>query len=195
MNSTIFNTRSNIRRVALATGITIVLAACGGSDSADDTEASAEPVEVVAESADDAATDDASVVATGSTAEGDILTDAAGLSLYGFTPDVGGTPTCTDACADAWPPFTVESDALPAGLDASVFSVVTHPDGSNQLAAGGWPLYYFAGDAAAGDINGQGSGGNWFLAAPNGALVGAPDDVSSEAIVQQDTAETSGYGY
>jgi predicted lipoprotein with Yx(FWY)xxD motif len=99
--------------------------------------------------ADAAAT--ASVVSTGSTSEGDVLTDSAGLSLYGFTPDVGGTPTCVDGGAQSWPPLTVDGDALPDGLDPAVFSLVTHADGSTQLATGGWPLYLFAGDAVAGD--------------------------------------------
>jgi predicted lipoprotein with Yx(FWY)xxD motif len=159
---------TKLRRLALAAGAVLALAACGGgSDAADDPEATA------VENAE-SATSNGAPVATGATSEGNVITDAAGLSLYGFTPDAGGTPTCTDGCAQAWPPFTVDGDSLPDGLDASVFSVVTHPDGSTQLAAGGWPLYYFAGDAAAGEINGQGSGGNWFLAAPDGSLVGAP---------------------
>lgn len=178
INSTITSSRTKLRRVALAAGATLALAACGGgSDDASDSDATAPAASVAEESAPESAAPAASgsaLVATGATSAGDVLTDAAGLSLYGFTPDEGGTPTCTDGCAQAWPPFTVDGDALPEGLDPSVFSVVTHPDGSSQLAAGGWPLYYFAGDAAAGDINGQGSGGNWFLAAPDGSLVDAP---------------------
>ena len=41
------------------------------------------------------------------TALGKILVDAEGRTLYAFTKDVNGTPTCTDACAKAWPPATV----------------------------------------------------------------------------------------
>ena len=33
-----------------------------------------------------------------------------------------------------------------------------------------WPLYRYAGDAKAGDTNGQGSGGVWFAVTPSGAL-------------------------
>lgn len=124
-----------------------------------------------------------------------ILTDPAGLSLYGFTPDADGAPTCVDDCARAWPPFTVDGDALPESLDASVFSVVTHPDGSSQLAAGGWPLYYFAGDAAPGDVNGQGSGGNWFLASPDGSLLGVPADAMGDVAMEEDAAEALKRGY
>jgi hypothetical protein len=32
-------------------------------------------------------------------------------------------------------------------------------------------LYRFSGDAAAGDTNGQGQGGVWFVVAPDGTLI------------------------
>jgi predicted lipoprotein with Yx(FWY)xxD motif len=102
---------------------------------------------------------------------GQILADAAGLTLYGFMQDADGNPTCNDACADAWPPVTIEGDALPAGLDPNVFTVIQRDDGSHQLKAGKWPLYRFAGDAAPGQTNGQGSGDVWFVVAPDGSLI------------------------
>jgi predicted lipoprotein with Yx(FWY)xxD motif len=102
---------------------------------------------------------------------GTILIDAAGLTVYGFTQDAAGTPTCTGGCADNWPPVTVDGDALPAGLDPVVFSVVERSDGTYQLKAGEWPLYRFAGDAAPGDTNGQAAGGVWFVVAPDGTLI------------------------
>jgi predicted lipoprotein with Yx(FWY)xxD motif len=102
---------------------------------------------------------------------GDVMVDADGLTLYGFTLDTAGTPTCVDKCADAWPPLTVDGAELPAGLDSNTFSVVERPDGSFQLKAGKWPLYRFAGDAAAGDVNGQASGGVWFVLDPTAKLI------------------------
>jgi predicted lipoprotein with Yx(FWY)xxD motif len=111
------------------------------------------------------------IVSVGTTEAGDVLVDAAGLSLYGFLDDADGEPTCEGACADAWPPILVDSAELPSGLDADTFSVVERPDGTFQLKAGKWPLYLFAGDAAPGDINGQGSGDVWFLSAPDGSLI------------------------
>ena len=53
-----------------------------------------------------------------------MLVDADGMTLYGFTKDEDGTPTCDGDCADAWPPVVVEGDELPAGLNPDVFSVV-----------------------------------------------------------------------
>ena len=137
---------------------------------------------------------DTAVVSTGSTDAGEVLVDANGFSQYGFLPDVDGLPTCTDACADAWPPLIVDSADLPAGLDADVFSVVERPDGSFQLAAGDWPLYAFAGDGP-GDINGQGSGDVWFLAAPDGSLIKGDDgpDLTEMETSSEPGTESGGY--
>jgi hypothetical protein len=41
-------------------------------------------------------------------------------------------------------------------------------DGTTQVAAAGWPLYYFQDDADPGDANGQGVGGVWWVLAPDG---------------------------
>ncbi len=118
---------------------------------------------------------------------GEILTDQVGLSLYGFKEDVDGVPSCEGACADAWPPLITATADLPADLDPTVFSVVQRSDGSFQLRAGAWPLYRFAGDAAPGDSNGQGSGDVWFLAAPDGSLLGGAGSAD-------DSASSSGDG-
>lgn len=111
------------------------------------------------------------VVGTAETDLGTILVDANGRTLYAFTPDSAGEPTCVDACADAWPPAIIEGDLAVGDLDASVFSLVEHPAGGQQLKAGDWPLYLFAGDAAPGDVNGHGSGGVWFAVTPDGTPV------------------------
>ena len=94
-----------------------------------------------------------------------------GITVYAFTKDENGTPTCEGGCAEAWPPVIVDSDELPAGLDPELFSIVERPDGTMQLKAGKWPLYTFAGDEAPGDVNGQGSGGVWFVLDAEAKLV------------------------
>lgn len=113
----------------------------------------------------------AAPVTTASTDLGEILVDADGFSLYGFTDDADGTPTCTDACAETWPPLFVDSEELPDGLDPSVFSVVEHPSGSFQLKAGDWPLYRYTPDTEPGDTTGQGVGGVWYVVDPQGELI------------------------
>ena len=103
---------------------------------------------------------------------GPILVDGACFTLYGFTPDADGEPTCVDDCAANWPPVFVADEVPPLAdeLDPTLFSVVEHPDGP-MLKIGDWPLYYFAGDTAPGDINGQGVGGVWWVVAPDGTLI------------------------
>jgi predicted lipoprotein with Yx(FWY)xxD motif len=105
---------------------------------------------------------------------GQIITDGAGMTLYGFTPDEAGTPTCYDDCATAWPPVLAEDASavtVGTGLDASKLSTVDRTDGGKQLKYGTWTLYYFANDAAAGDTNGQGRNDVWYVIAPSGDLI------------------------
>lgn len=101
---------------------------------------------------------------------GAIVVDADGKTLYMFDNDTqgSGTSSCTGECLTNWPPLTVASDA-PAvkGVTGEVGTIKT-ADGSTQVTLNGWPLYYFAGDAAAGDVNGQGVGGIWWVLSPAG---------------------------
>jgi len=103
---------------------------------------------------------------------GQVLVGANGNTLYAFTKDVDGVSTCFDACAAAWPAVTVTAGFTPpAGVDPALVSAVDRPDGSQQLKIGKWPLYFYAGDGAPGETNGQGVGGVWFAQAADGTLV------------------------
>jgi predicted lipoprotein with Yx(FWY)xxD motif len=164
--------RASVIRTKAIIGIgaaALALAACGGGYGSDEPSTAADGRDAAAASE---ATADAPV-GRADTGLGTVLVDAEGLTLYGLTDDTGGVSTCDGACAEAWPPLTVDGPDLPGGLDSDVFSVVERSDGTFQLKAGEWPLYRFAGDAAPGDTNGQGSGGVWFAAAPDGSLIGA----------------------
>ncbi|MGO8970009.1 MAG: hypothetical protein ACLQDQ_10625 [Myxococcaceae bacterium] len=94
---------------------------------------------------------------------GSYLVSAAGLTLYYFGLDVPGTASaapvanCTTAegCLVAWPIFHVDTPMVASGLDASDFTSFTRSDGTEQTAFRGWPLYLYAGDAQAGDTNGD----------------------------------------
>jgi predicted lipoprotein with Yx(FWY)xxD motif len=104
-------------------------------------------------------------VLLGDTDLGQVLTDAEGMTLYLFMPDAQGAPTCTAACAGAWPPATVDDAGQVTGgdgVDAALLGTAEHPDGGIQVTYNGWPLYLFSGDDAPGDTNGQGSGGVWY---------------------------------
>lgn len=102
---------------------------------------------------------------------GEILTDGDGSTLYLFTRDTAGeTPTCTDSCAENWPPLTGGPPQGGDGVRAPI-GRVERPDGSMQVTAGGMPLYYFAGDTEPGDATGQGVGDVWFVLRPDGSAV------------------------
>ncbi|MFD8934947.1 SCO0930 family lipoprotein [Streptomyces sp. NPDC059578] len=102
---------------------------------------------------------------------GDLLTDSAGFTLYRFDKDTAkpSKSSCAGACATAWPPVPADGARAAAGIDASLLGTVTRADGTEQLTVAGWPVYRFAKDEKAGDTKGQGVGGTWFAAAPDGA--------------------------
>ncbi len=114
---------------------------------------------------------------------GQVLVGANGNTLYAFTKDVDGVSTCFDACAAAWPAVTVTAGFTPpVGVDPALVSTVDRPDGSKQLKIGKWPLYFYAGDGAPGDTNGQGVGGVWFAEGADGKLVKGTADESAPAV-------------
>ena len=102
---------------------------------------------------------------------GNYLSNSTGWTLYRFTADTqyGNTSACTGTCAIYWKPFTVASNytlEAPAGTNASAFSVITTSSGLRQMTYYGWPLYYFSGDKASGQFNGEGInafGGTWYI--------------------------------
>ena len=90
------------------------------------------------------------------------LADLNGMTLYYFTKDASGASTCAGQCLDRWPVFYTDNVMVPAGMDAKEFGVITRADGKKQSTFRGWPLYYWVGDKASGQTNGQGFNGVWF---------------------------------
>lgn len=102
---------------------------------------------------------------------GNILTDANGKALYFFALDPNGTSNCTGGCAMAWPIYYAGNEAAPAGTTSTDIATITRADGQKQTTYKGWPLYYYAGDTKASEINGDGSGGTWFIAKPDYSIM------------------------
>ncbi len=98
---------------------------------------------------------------------GNILTNSEGFSLYFFSLDSTGDSNCIDGCVDAWPIFYEADLTLDNGLDEDDFNTITRSDGEMQTTYKGWPLYLFANDGAAGDVNGDGVGDVWYVAKPD----------------------------
>jgi predicted lipoprotein with Yx(FWY)xxD motif len=104
---------------------------------------------------------------------GSVLVDSAGMTLYMFDQDTkgAGSSTCSGGCAESWPPLTVEGEPM-AGDDVTAALTTFERGGDEmQVAAGGWPLYYFAGDEEPGDANGQGVNEVWWVLRPDGTPV------------------------
>ncbi|WP_413665982.1 hypothetical protein ACEN9X_15380 [Mucilaginibacter sp. Mucisp86] len=95
---------------------------------------------------------------------GSIITDNNGRALYFFSDDAANVSTCTGGCAVIWPAFYKENPSIGTGLSATDFGVITNADGNKQTTYKGWPLYYYAKDVAATDVNGDGVGKSWFIA-------------------------------
>jgi predicted lipoprotein with Yx(FWY)xxD motif len=107
-------------------------------------------------------------VASGSV--GTYLTGKDGKTLYTFKNDTAGSgkSTCNGGCATNWPPYVLDAgdEVAPGDGVTGSITTITRDDGTTQVAYNGWPLYYFVGDTAAGDTNGQGVNDVWFVAVP-----------------------------
>lgn len=114
---------------------------------------------------------------------GKVVTDSEGFTLYRFDKDSANPPraTCEGDCAKAWPVVSAVGAKAPDGVGAAELGQVVRADGTKQLTIGGWPMYRYAKDTKAGDTNGQGVGGTWFAAAPDGKKAApAADEAGSE---------------
>jgi predicted lipoprotein with Yx(FWY)xxD motif len=97
---------------------------------------------------------------------GSYLTDIKGMTLYHFKKDTPGKSACEGGCLANWPLYFVDAVAAKDGLDAKNFGTITRADGKKQTTYKGMPLYFFIGDKAPGDTNGQGVKDMWSVVNP-----------------------------
>jgi len=103
---------------------------------------------------------------------GKILVDGDGNTLYLFGNDAPNAPACDTGCLGSWPALVSDGAATVGdGLSLEDVGTLTAADGSTQVTFYGHPLYSFAGDAAPGDVNGQGIGGVWYVLDAEGNAV------------------------
>jgi predicted lipoprotein with Yx(FWY)xxD motif len=102
---------------------------------------------------------------------GNVVVDSGGWTLYRFDQDTANPPksNCNGACAQQWPPVTVDGDPqIAGGIDKNKVGTVTRDDGSKQLTLNGWPMYRFAADGKAGAWKGQAVKNVWWVIASDG---------------------------
>lgn len=166
-----------IRTLTLATAVALV-AGCAPSGGG----ASGEPTDEAG----------AITVEVADTDAGQSLVGPDGRTLYVFTQDTGGTSTCVEECAASWPPFEVDAGAtVEAGEGVTgELDIIERDDGTSQVRYDGMPLYFYAADGGPGDAAGEGVGGVWFIASPEGQA--APSDMAEGS---DDAEPTPDYGY
>jgi predicted lipoprotein with Yx(FWY)xxD motif len=161
----------------------LAVAGCGSSGGAGSakTEASGYPSTSTSAASSTAASGAAgsaagTAVTTEHTSLGTIL--AAGpkrLTVYLFAADTGSTSTCSEACAQAWPPVTTTgAPKAEGGAVAADLGTTTRSDGTKQVTYRGHPLYYYVSDSQAGETTGQGVnsfGAPWWVLTPAGSDV------------------------
>lgn len=169
-------TRPRVPALLLALGL--VLAACGDDPDVESTTGEGEEVEVSDTQGDETAD---AAVGIAETELGEILVDADGRTLYVFDPDEQSTSTCTDECADNWPPLIAEKPVAAEGADDGLVGTATRDDERDQVTYNDWPLYHWSGDTERGDVSGHGVEGVWWT-------------IDAEGEPQRDTVEDDAAG-
>jgi len=168
--------------LAVATGVALVLSACGGSNKS-----SGGPPATTTASNTGSATQTVSMQKIGGVS---ILVDANGDALYSPDQEKGGTILCTGGCTAVWLPLTLPAGTgkpTAAGALGGELGLVRRPDGKRQVTWNGKPLYTFVQDGGPGKVNGNGAsdrfGGKsftWHVATPAGkAAPAAPATTQS----------------
>ncbi|MCX5113544.1 hypothetical protein OOK13_34875 [Streptomyces sp. NBC_00378] len=149
------------RKALFAIPLALGLVACGaGSDG--DTDDGRRPVKAAP----------GTEVTVADVGLGSILVDGKGRTLYAFTKDKDAASNCDAECIAVWPALTSPVPATAGrGVRKSLLREAKQSGGAVHVTYGDWPLYYYVGDMAPGDVNGQGLDGEWFAVAPDGKLV------------------------
>ena len=111
------------------------------------------------------------LVATAIPKMGQTVTDQQGRVAYRFDKDTAGQSpksNCIDKCEKVWPPMLTDGNPQLEGVSPDKVGSIVRPDGTRQITLGGWALYRYIGDQKPGQWKGQGVGGTWWVAAPDG---------------------------
>ena len=151
--------------------LAVALAGCSSPAAEEPTDAG---TSTETEAPDTGSVETEAALTTADSSLGEIVVDGEGLTVYMYDSDTqgGDASSCEGECAANWPAVTTDSDDPAVEGVTGEIGTITGVDGGTQVTLNGWPLYYFAGDAAAGDTNGQGVNGVWWVLTPAGEKIG-----------------------
>ena len=166
-------------KLAIPLGSALLATACGSAAT------TSSPSSAPAAGSSASASTTGTVISTQAGSAGAFLTAGSGRAVYLWAKDGMNMSACSGACATAWPPVPATGTlTATGGAKASDLGTITRSDGTKQVTYDGHPLYYFVGDSAAGQTNGQGSdnfGAKWWLVASSGAKITASSDIAAAA--------------
>ena len=166
-------------KLGIPLGSALLATACSAAAASPSAPASSAPAAGSSASASTTGT----VITTHAGSAGAFLTNGSGRTVYLWAKDGMNMSACSGACAAAWPPVPATGTlTATGGAKASDLGTITRSDGTKQVTYDGHPLYYFVGDSAAGQTNGQASdnfGAQWWLVASSGAKITAADTAAA----------------
>jgi predicted lipoprotein with Yx(FWY)xxD motif len=164
--------RTPLLATVLLAASAATLAACGSSSSTATAPPPPASTAPAADTGSGAGAGGSGSLSTTTSSLGKIVVDGTGMTVYVYDMDTKGTTAsaCTGACLSLWPPVEVTGTPQVSGVSGTV-ATITAPDGGKQLTIDGWPIYTYASDKAAGDVNGQGVGGVWWAVSPDGSKI------------------------
>jgi len=150
--------------LAALAAVALTLAACGSSSpsSSATTAASSTGSGTGAGASPGTTAAPATVKTTTSAKFGTILVNSAGMALYTYGPNDGGTVNkCLGPCLTAWPAVTVTAGTTPTLATGVTGTLATakQSDGTLFVTYNGQLLYTFVSDTTAGQVTGNGVAG------------------------------------
>jgi predicted lipoprotein with Yx(FWY)xxD motif len=146
--------------IAIGLVLVMVVSACGSTTSTGSTPSAPTATPTTASTS---TVQTAQATVNGKTTT--ILTDTQGKTLYYFTPDTAAKVACTAACAQTWPPLLFTGSGTPTSSTSLPGTLSTLSDtNGTQVEYGGYLLYTYSGDTAAGQTKGEGLFGKWYVA-------------------------------
>jgi predicted lipoprotein with Yx(FWY)xxD motif len=140
------------------------------------------------------------------TRAGMVLAGSKGLTLYYFTKDKphSGKSACFGSCLKAWPALAGPVKAPAGARMPGPMGTITRGNGTVQVTINGFPIYYYVGDKAPGQIAGNGVEGTWHIikikmkkgsTTSTGNMATTAPKVTPTATPTANTGGGGGYGY